>query len=207
MSATALAEARLSVPARAGRRCVLPFYINTGMFTGAQTRCALAGVRVRGAPTALRWLVVCVCVCVCACVRACVRARSIPFLFPILEPHYVADKIIQAVRRNEPELMMPRALALGQIIRAFAPVSVYDAIIEVLGARRAGGGALRRAHRADIAARGQASTTAWTTLWGARPPQPLVPPRPRERRPRRCESRRRRTDCEWVHCRETASTL
>src|SRR3989338_7818246 len=49
--------------------CVIPYYINTGLFTGVRTR--------------FSWLL------------------------PILEPDYVARRIVRAVKNDEPWLAMP----------------------------------------------------------------------------------------------------
>ena len=63
-----------------------------------------------------------------------VRTRM-PWLLPILEPEYVVDRILGAIRANRRRLILPRVVAatyLGRIL----PVPAFDAIMEFLGVNR-----------------------------------------------------------------------
>jgi all-trans-retinol dehydrogenase (NAD+) len=53
-------------------------------------------------------------------------------LLPILDPPYVADRIVRAVRRDQPRLVMPRLVGLLPLARTL-PVPVFDAIADFLG--------------------------------------------------------------------------
>lgn len=55
-----------------------------------------------------------------------------PLLLPILKLDYAADKIIQAIRKNRPRLIMPRFVYTVFPTRLL-PVPVFDAITEFLG--------------------------------------------------------------------------
>jgi all-trans-retinol dehydrogenase (NAD+) len=60
-----------------------------------------------------------------------VRSRF-PFLLPILEEDYVAERIVDAIARNRARLIMPPAVKLLPVLRAL-PVPVFDAIADFLG--------------------------------------------------------------------------
>jgi all-trans-retinol dehydrogenase (NAD+) len=73
---------------------VLPFYIDTGMFDGAQTR--------------------------------------VPWLLPILSEERVSQRVITAIERNEPRVILPplgRAAFVGQLL----PPRWFDALARSLG--------------------------------------------------------------------------
>ena len=55
-----------------------------------------------------------------------------PFLLPILSPDYVAERIVRAIRRNKPRLVMPRLVHLVPSLRIF-PAAVLDTIGGWLG--------------------------------------------------------------------------
>jgi len=73
---------------------VCPYYINTGMFTGAKTR--------------FSWLL------------------------PILEPDYVANKIVAAIQKNQQRLIMPRFVLASYFVRLF-PTWLFDSVMNTLG--------------------------------------------------------------------------
>jgi len=87
--------------------CVCPGYISTGMFKGAQ------------------------------------MSSTIPFLnpvvraiMPVLEPDYIADKIVTAIVRNQTILVAPRFGYLSYLFRATTPTFVLDFAFDVLGVSR-----------------------------------------------------------------------
>ena len=61
-----------------------------------------------------------------------VRSRF-PFLLPILEPDFVADKIVDAIRTNQEILITPKFCWTGYLMRAFLPVTVFDHLAQALG--------------------------------------------------------------------------
>ena len=60
-----------------------------------------------------------------------VKSR-VPWLLPILEADYVAERVVTAIRRNQPRVMMPTILYLLPPMR-FLPVVVFDWIADFLG--------------------------------------------------------------------------
>lgn len=54
------------------------------------------------------------------------------WLLPILEPEYVADRIIKAIRRNRRRVVLPRFALTGWPLRLL-PVPVFDWLIEFFG--------------------------------------------------------------------------
>ncbi|XP_052765068.1 epidermal retinol dehydrogenase 2-like isoform X1 [Mya arenaria] len=56
-----------------------------------------------------------------------------PFLLPILEPAYVADKIVEAVLCNQTLLALPRILYVFFAIKGFLPHSVAQVLNDHLG--------------------------------------------------------------------------
>ncbi|NWI08596.1 RDHE2 dehydrogenase, partial [Crypturellus soui] len=75
---------------------VCPYFINTGMFDGCQTK----------------W----------------------PRLLPILEPEYVAEKIITAIRQNQEILILPRSLYFFFALKNVLPVKVGVLLGDFAGA-------------------------------------------------------------------------
>ncbi|XP_060789066.1 epidermal retinol dehydrogenase 2 isoform X2 [Neoarius graeffei] len=75
---------------------VCPFFINTGMFDGANTK----------------W----------------------PRIMPILEPDYVCRKIVDAVRRDQVYLYLPRSIYLSIALKNILPVKIGVLLGEYLGA-------------------------------------------------------------------------
>jgi all-trans-retinol dehydrogenase (NAD+) len=55
-----------------------------------------------------------------------------PFLLPILDPDYVADRIVDAIRGNRRRLIMPRFVYSVYAARLL-PVALFDAIMRFLG--------------------------------------------------------------------------
>ncbi|NWW84717.1 RDHE2 dehydrogenase, partial [Rhynochetos jubatus] len=74
---------------------VCPFFINTGMFDGCQTK----------------W----------------------PKLLPMLEPEYVAEKIINAIRRNQEMLLLPRSLYFMFAFKNMLPVKIVVLLANYFG--------------------------------------------------------------------------
>ncbi|XP_068022834.1 epidermal retinol dehydrogenase 2 [Melanerpes formicivorus] len=74
---------------------VCPFYINTGMFEGCQSK----------------W----------------------PTLLPLLEPEYVAEKIVTAIRQDQEVLMLPRAVRISVALKALLPVKASALLAEYFG--------------------------------------------------------------------------
>ncbi|XP_067303663.1 epidermal retinol dehydrogenase 2 [Pseudorasbora parva] len=75
---------------------VCPFFINTGMFEGANTK--------------------------------------FPRLMPILEPEYACRKIVDAVRRDQVYLYMPRSVYIAIALKNFLPTKLGVLLGEYLGA-------------------------------------------------------------------------
>jgi all-trans-retinol dehydrogenase (NAD+) len=63
-----------------------------------------------------------------------VRTRF-PLLLPILTPEYAVDRIVEAIRRDRPRLVMPRFVYATWLARLL-PVGAFDAIMELLGVNR-----------------------------------------------------------------------
>ena len=84
--------------------CVCPGYIDTGMFKGAQMRSTIPFLN-----------------------------PLVSALMPVLRPEYVADRVIQAVKRDQEVLVMPRFGYLSHLFRATLPVFVFDMAMDVLG--------------------------------------------------------------------------
>ncbi len=76
---------------------VCPYYVDTGMFSGAKTRFS--------------------------------------FLLPILTPDYCARKIIKAIEKKKPRLIMPRFVYLCYLPRLF-PVKFFDLMMDLFGISR-----------------------------------------------------------------------
>jgi all-trans-retinol dehydrogenase (NAD+) len=55
-----------------------------------------------------------------------------PLILPILEPEYVANKIIQAVKRKRAALYMPRIIRFTVLGRVF-PTGINDFFLDILG--------------------------------------------------------------------------
>jgi len=62
------------------------------------------------------------------------KATLISFLLPILEPDYVAERIIAAIRQDEEVVMIPWFLNVLLLLRSLVPVSTFDWLNYVLGA-------------------------------------------------------------------------
>jgi all-trans-retinol dehydrogenase (NAD+) len=55
-----------------------------------------------------------------------------PLLLPILREDRVAERIVRAIRRNQPRLMMPWLVHFVPLLRML-PLSVFDALANILG--------------------------------------------------------------------------
>ena len=86
---------------------VCPGYIATGMFKGAQMRSTLPLLD----PIVTR-------------------------LMPVLEPEYVASKIVTAVKRNQTILVMPKFGYSVWLFRALLPTDLLDLAMDLLGVSR-----------------------------------------------------------------------
>ncbi|UCC73686.1 MAG: SDR family oxidoreductase [Gemmatimonadota bacterium] len=58
-----------------------------------------------------------------------------PWILPILDPEYVASRIVKAIRKNRRRLLMPRFVYAALPLRIL-PVSWFDALIGFLGVSR-----------------------------------------------------------------------
>jgi all-trans-retinol dehydrogenase (NAD+) len=58
-----------------------------------------------------------------------------PLLLPILTPEYAVERIVDAIRRDRPRLVMPRFVYSTWLARLL-PVAAFDAIMELLGVNR-----------------------------------------------------------------------
>lgn len=56
-----------------------------------------------------------------------------PNLLPVLDPEYVADRIISAVRQNQEMLVMPRILYVLHFFRSFLPVKASVLLLDYFG--------------------------------------------------------------------------
>jgi all-trans-retinol dehydrogenase (NAD+) len=83
---------------------VCPGYIATGMFKGAQMRSTIPALN-----------------------------PVVNALMPVLEPEYVAYKIVTAIKRNQTILVMPKFAYLSWLFRAFLPTSLLDIAMDILG--------------------------------------------------------------------------
>lgn len=54
------------------------------------------------------------------------------WLLPILEPEYVTDKIITAIKNNQQRLVMPRFVLTSYLVRLL-PVPIFDGVMNLLG--------------------------------------------------------------------------
>jgi all-trans-retinol dehydrogenase (NAD+) len=59
----------------------------------------------------------------------------IPLLLPILDPDYVVNRIVEAVRRDRRRLILPRFVYLTWLVRIL-PVAVFDAVMEFFGVNK-----------------------------------------------------------------------
>jgi all-trans-retinol dehydrogenase (NAD+) len=58
-----------------------------------------------------------------------------PLLIPILDPEYVADRIVGAIRKDQRRLVMPRFVYTTWLARIL-PIPVFDAIMEFFGVNK-----------------------------------------------------------------------
>ncbi len=56
----------------------------------------------------------------------------VPLLMPILTPEYAVKRIVNAIRKNHPRLVMPRFVMASYPMRIF-PTAIFDAVISALG--------------------------------------------------------------------------
>lgn len=56
-----------------------------------------------------------------------------PFLFPLLEPDDITDRIIQAVKKNKIFIMAPDLLPLIPVLKSVLPVRVFDFVANLMG--------------------------------------------------------------------------
>ncbi|GMH87776.1 hypothetical protein TrVE_jg2831 [Triparma verrucosa] len=64
-----------------------------------------------------------------------VNGSNWPFglILPMLQPTYVGDMIIKAVRRGQPELRMPRLMYVSDLLHFALPVWLKDLAFEIIG--------------------------------------------------------------------------
>ena len=63
-----------------------------------------------------------------------VGRTKLSLLVPDLEPDYVAERIIAAIRQDEEVVMIPWFLNVLLLLRSLVPVSTFDWLNYVLGA-------------------------------------------------------------------------
>jgi len=59
---------------------------------------------------------------------------AVEFLMPLLEAEHVANEVIDAVKRDQPLLVLPAFGYTSTILQAFLPVWLTDEILDILGA-------------------------------------------------------------------------
>ena len=57
----------------------------------------------------------------------------IPYVFPVLDPNWVAQRIIKALKKNEEVVILPETLRLVFLFRFLLPVSICDKLIQLMG--------------------------------------------------------------------------
>jgi len=55
------------------------------------------------------------------------------YVLPILEPQYVSDMVIAAVKRRQEVIRLPRLMYISDLLHFVLPVRVKDIIFEILG--------------------------------------------------------------------------
>jgi hypothetical protein len=53
--------------------------------------------------------------------------------FPLLEPQYVADEVINAMKRDQAIVVLPRLAMVSSVLKAALPTDLSDTILRVLG--------------------------------------------------------------------------
>jgi len=86
---------------------VCPGYIATGMFEGARMRSTIPALD-----------------------------PIVNLLMPVLEPEYVASKIVTAIKRSQTILVMPRFGYSIHLFRAICPTYVLDIMMDIMGVSR-----------------------------------------------------------------------
>lgn len=64
-------------------------------------------------------------------------AKGNELLVPLLEPDWVAERIVLAIRQNEPMLMTPFISNTVYLTRAILPTFFYDLYMKSLGVNQA----------------------------------------------------------------------
>ncbi|CAG9328670.1 unnamed protein product [Blepharisma stoltei] len=59
------------------------------------------------------------------------------FLFPLLDETWVGKRIVEAIRHNEPVLVMPSAVNMTYVMRAFLPTTWMDHVSHIMGFNQA----------------------------------------------------------------------
>ncbi|KAG2382259.1 hypothetical protein C9374_005461 [Naegleria lovaniensis] len=57
----------------------------------------------------------------------------IPYLFPVLDPNYVANRIVQGIKKREEVVVIPEMLRITYLLRFLLPVSVFDRLVSWMG--------------------------------------------------------------------------
>jgi len=86
---------------------VCPGYIATGMFQGAKMRSTIPALD-----------------------------PMVNMLMPVLEPEYVANKVVTAIKRNQTILVMPKFAYSIWLFRAMLPTFLLDHAMDILGVSR-----------------------------------------------------------------------
>ena len=99
-------ELRMTCP-EVDSTMVCPSYIATGMFQGAKMRSTISALD-----------------------------PLVNFIMPVLQPEYVAYKIVTAIKRRQTILVMPRFGYLVHLFRAILPTVLLDHAMDILGVSR-----------------------------------------------------------------------
>lgn len=87
--------------------CVCPMYIKTGMFKGAQMNSIVP-----------------------------ILNPLLTMIMPLLEPQYVADRVIECIKSEQELLVMPRFSYLSTLVKALTSPGEADVILSLLGVTR-----------------------------------------------------------------------
>lgn len=57
----------------------------------------------------------------------------IPYVFPVLNPDYVAQRIVTGIKKREELVVIPETLRVTYLLRFLLPVSVFDKLVGLMG--------------------------------------------------------------------------
>jgi len=58
---------------------------------------------------------------------------KVPLLFPILEPNYVVERIMEGILSNDAYVFLPEATRLTYLMKFMLPTAITDKIFDLLG--------------------------------------------------------------------------